>query len=390
MSMLRFIIARETAVKKRTDDKFRIRIPLHILASLPLANSKMTTTAAKSTRVGQGNYSPVEITHLLEILQRVQPIGSEEWQQCVDEHNLVYPGRCKQSIMRKYATLYRKTIPTGDPNCPPAVKLAKKIKYLIGAKAAIGDGEEEFNLEDTSFTATKPDPDAPPVADPPLDDDSDDGNNEPPAVLQVEPLMLSHVPTRPRPRPVKRSYRGKDDTRSDFIQIYQMQLLAQQKEFIQQQKERDHDRKERAEDRRHMMAMLMCMVSGKPPPPSPPDPTSIDPMPMYPRYAEEESQPPPVARPTVACPPPVARPPPIELHDSSDGHGSNSDSDSDSDLEAAFKQQKQALDALLPKKRTPVAPPVVTGVTTRFHKKKRGLGNSNSSSSSNVEVSDFI
>ena len=63
--------------------------------------------------------------------------------------------------------------------------------------------------------------------------------------------------------------------------------------------------------------------------------------------------------------------------------------DRDSDLEAAFKVQKQALDALLPKKRTtPVAPPVVVGVTTRFHKKKRGLGNS--SSSSTVEVSDFI
>ena len=135
--------------------------------------------------------------NLLCILQRVEPIGSEEWQQCADEHADSYPRCCKgevskESVRRKFATLYRKGIPTGDHNCPEDVILAKEFKYDIGDRAAIGDGEELFNLEDTSFTATKPDPDVPVVAelvaDPSLDDDSDDSDKEP--VVVVDEAMV--------------------------------------------------------------------------------------------------------------------------------------------------------------------------------------------------------
>ena len=358
MALLRSIIAREIAVKKRTDD-IRILIPLHIIASLPLANKMTTTektkkkkkTEKKTTgrRSGKGNYLPEETMFLLDILQRVRPIGPEEWQQCADDHTAKYRGRNVESIRRKFSDLYRKSIPTGDPNCPEDVKRAKHIKWSIGDRACVGDGEEEFNLEDSSFTA-KADPDAPPaVADPPLGDDDSDGSDDEPVAA---PPALAPPPVRRRtPTPAKRAYRGRDDSKVNFVQLMQMNML-------QQQQERAEDRKERAADRQQMTAMMMAMMSGR-------------------------QLPPPVAPPV----PPVPPPPPIELDCSSNSDGSNSDSDSDSDLEAAFKVQKQALDALLPKKRTPVAPPVVTGVTTRFHKKKRGLGNS---SSSNVEVSDFI
>ena len=53
-------------------------------------------------------------------------------------------GREKESITRKYASLHR----TGNPNITPLIKLAKEIKHLIGIKATIGDGEEEFDLEE--------------------------------------------------------------------------------------------------------------------------------------------------------------------------------------------------------------------------------------------------
>ena len=36
------------------------------------------------------------------------------------------------SIRRKFASLHQKGIPTGDPNCPEEVHLAKRIKYDIG------------------------------------------------------------------------------------------------------------------------------------------------------------------------------------------------------------------------------------------------------------------
>ena len=350
MALLHSIIASQTAAKKPTDD-FRIRIPLHIIQSLPLANkmdktkkTKKTKTKKETTDVvatgrkaGQGNYFLPERMHLLRIIYRVLPIGPEEWQLCTGEHALQYPGRCQESIRRKYNGLSRRKIPTGDPNCPEDVKLAKRIRWAIGNRASVGDAEEEFSLDDTSFTPVKPDPDAPVVAPPVIaasvsvpsvgDKDTDDSSDDEPEIV---------------PRPKKRAYKRKD-SKEDFLQLMQMNMLRQQEE-------RAEDRKERAAERQQMMAMMMAMMSGKLPPPTVPPPAVAPP----PRLEEEEE----------------------------------SDSDDSDDLEAAFKMQHQALEELLPKKRTPVATPVAVGVTTRFHKKKRGLGNS--SNSSNVEVSDFI
>jgi hypothetical protein len=33
-------------------------------------------------------------------------------------------------------------IPKGDPNCSPEIALAKKVKYMIGDRVNIGDGQE--------------------------------------------------------------------------------------------------------------------------------------------------------------------------------------------------------------------------------------------------------
>ena len=62
-------------------------------------------------------------------------------------HSETYPYRDVRSIRRKFTSLHRRNIPTGDPDCPEEVKLAKRVFYLLGQKAAVGDGEEEFELE---------------------------------------------------------------------------------------------------------------------------------------------------------------------------------------------------------------------------------------------------
>ena len=51
------------------------------------------------------------------------------------------------AIRRKYMTLQRKTIPTGDPKCPAEVKQAKRIKYKLGQKADLGDAAESYSIE---------------------------------------------------------------------------------------------------------------------------------------------------------------------------------------------------------------------------------------------------
>ena len=65
--------------------------------------------------------------------------------------------------MRKHAALCQKTIPLGDPNCPEEIELAKKIGCNdIRNKAATGDVNEEFELEEVEFgeTTANPNPDA--------------------------------------------------------------------------------------------------------------------------------------------------------------------------------------------------------------------------------------
>ena len=65
----------------------------------------------------------------------------------MDHHRTAFPpGRDTNSIRCKYYNLHRETFPTGDPNIPDEVWQAKHIKHLIGAKAEIFTGEEEFNL----------------------------------------------------------------------------------------------------------------------------------------------------------------------------------------------------------------------------------------------------
>ena len=41
-------------------------------------------------------------------------------------------GRYVDSLRRKYTSIHREKVPTGDPNMPEEVRLAKKLKYMIG------------------------------------------------------------------------------------------------------------------------------------------------------------------------------------------------------------------------------------------------------------------
>ena len=91
-------------------------------------------------------YRQPELLHLFGIMLEILPIGPNEWERVVDIHSEVYPGRDKESIVRKYTALHRRKIPTGDPNMPPEIRLAKRIKYAIGDKAELADGTGEYDM----------------------------------------------------------------------------------------------------------------------------------------------------------------------------------------------------------------------------------------------------
>ena len=86
---------------------------------------------------------------MLDALEEILLIGPDEWNEVVEQHNMRFPnpGRDMYAIRRKYMTLQRKTIPTGNPKCPPEVKQAKRIKYKLGQKADLGDAAESYSIE---------------------------------------------------------------------------------------------------------------------------------------------------------------------------------------------------------------------------------------------------
>ena len=116
--------------------------------------SKREATLNIMLRVPIKNYSHEEVMTMLELMEKILPIGTEEWEQVeTGLRDKFPPGRDKNSITRKYHQLYRRKIPTGDPNMPPEVRLAKKVQRDIGIKACIGHADEPFDLT-TGFKVT--------------------------------------------------------------------------------------------------------------------------------------------------------------------------------------------------------------------------------------------
>lgn len=100
---------------------------------------------------GKG-FTKGEVDHLLEIVEDIIPIGPSSWERVLERHVLLYPNldRTKDSLRKKFASLYNNKTPTGDPKCPANVRKAKHIYRLIQDKMELtdGDGSDEDYEED--------------------------------------------------------------------------------------------------------------------------------------------------------------------------------------------------------------------------------------------------
>jgi hypothetical protein len=95
-------------------------------------------------------YTSVEVHALLRLVEQMLPVDGEDWEEVARLHNLNFPtnGRDAAKLKRKFQQLYRVEMPTGDPMCPPEVRIAKRIREKIRDKSEIDDGEEELVLPD--------------------------------------------------------------------------------------------------------------------------------------------------------------------------------------------------------------------------------------------------
>mgnify|MGYP006142657583 CR=1 FL=1 len=94
-----------------------------------------------------------EIEHLLETIEDVIPIRNPDWERIWQEHSARYPTkeRTSESLKRKFQELARKKIPTGDPNCPPYVRAAKRIfhKIVQATDGSTGGSDVDDDFEET-------------------------------------------------------------------------------------------------------------------------------------------------------------------------------------------------------------------------------------------------
>ena len=202
------------------------------------SNSAPTTSSTGSRSRGK-NFTQDELLNLFSIMEDIKPIGPDEWEKVVNEHSVMYPGRDVDSICRKFINCHRKKVPTGDPDCPEEIRLAKRVKYLIGDRANLGGGQEEYDMETNRFDTNVADDDSMAVAANPI---------VPPVVNQSNVIdhgqrSLNGISARSLPKKI------------DFMEMMMLQMQ-------QESAERAFERKERAEDRRHMSQLLTTLATG--------------------------------------------------------------------------------------------------------------------------------
>jgi len=208
------------------------------------------------------------------VLKEIKPTEPDEWQQVVEKHREKFAGREMESIRRKFASFHRKQIAIGNPTCPWYVKEAKAIKYLIGRKAGLVDGEDVFNIETGEFTsttacATNPTQQSdgvPPVGQSSQVTVGESDTAAPTAPVQAAPL-LTHPPNpSPTEGPSITTFAGGQRGRDprDILQVLkdcvelQSQALAQQNRFhVQAMKEASDDRKMMVEELRTDRKMFL-------------------------------------------------------------------------------------------------------------------------------------
>eukprot|EP00797_Seminavis_robusta_P027090 Sro502_g155520.2 (441) ;mRNA; r:14111-15433 len=118
------------------------------------AKPKAKAAAAKGTKKvlsaggGDSHFTDGEVSVLLDIMERILPIGKEEFTKVTNEYNNLFPDRKRgyQNLKSQFNKHVSKKPPTGDPDCPPLTKRAKRIQAGIKEKAGmltmanVGDG----------------------------------------------------------------------------------------------------------------------------------------------------------------------------------------------------------------------------------------------------------
>jgi hypothetical protein len=91
-----------------------------------------------------------ELESLAEVVADIIPMSNTDWDNILEIHVENFPGlnRTSDSLKRKFQEMARTKIPTGDPNCPNHIRLAKRAYYKLikASDGSTGGGSDELDL----------------------------------------------------------------------------------------------------------------------------------------------------------------------------------------------------------------------------------------------------
>ena len=136
------------------------------------------------------------------------PLSATHWENVAAAHLARYPetGRNVGSLKRKFKELYNKRVSIGDPNCPPAVRRAKRLKQGI---IDLMDGSD-LNSDENGDGATDIDGNG----DGATDDDDDDGDNSDGAAADDDNDDVDNIEDNNLPPRVGKRNDGCDETKT--------------------------------------------------------------------------------------------------------------------------------------------------------------------------------
>lgn len=92
---------------------------------------------------GSQNFRKEDLAEILHFVEEFLPAGGMEWNKVADKYNEEYADimdrthRSSKALKTKFFELAESRKPTGDPECPPEVRLAKEIKRAIDEKVGL-------------------------------------------------------------------------------------------------------------------------------------------------------------------------------------------------------------------------------------------------------------
>jgi len=207
------------------------------------------TPVPLSPKRGSG-FATKEVDFSLELIGTYLPLCPEEWDTVHREHQKCYPQqqRSVDSLKRKFSSLHRKKMPTGDPLMPEDVRRAKNIRHEMTERANLGDAEDAED-EASSLLPNEEDNDDNLVSGARVIggmEDYDEDTPGPSAVLSATRRVDAPQVTSPDAAPPPRA-RG--DNPEDLMSMFKVAMLQEQQRREDEARRREEERREERERR---------------------------------------------------------------------------------------------------------------------------------------------